>query len=118
MELKSQTEAELISLRDKLDGWCKQHQSSKWGHRLWILTVILGVLALNLGIADIFLSGITPVNIFLIVLGIVTCFSWYKSDKQKKTNTKFLAEINNELVRRNSTAESNDRSSEIDHVAP
>lgn len=117
MELKTQTDAELISLRDKLDSWCKQHQGSKWGHRLWILIVILGLFAFIDGIADIFLSGIAPLNIFLILLGAVTCLSWYKSDKQRKANMNFLAEIDNELVRRNSTAESNDRSSEIDHVS-
>ena len=118
MELKTQTDAELISLRDKLDGWCKRHQSSKWGHRLWMLIVILGLFAFIDGIADIVLSGIAPSNIVLILLGAVTCFTWYKSDKRRRANINFLVEIDNELVRRNLTEESTDGSSEIDHVAP
>jgi len=51
MDLKTQTNAELISLRDSLNEWCLKHQESKWGHRFWILVVILGLIA--------FLDGIT-----------------------------------------------------------
>ena len=103
MDLKTQTDSELISLRDKLNVWCLQHQVSKWGHRLWILIVILGVFVFFDGIIDIFFSGITSLNVFLIVLGVITCFSWYKSGKQRKVNINFLAELNRELTRRDST---------------
>jgi len=108
MDLKAQTDAELISLRDKLNVWCLQHQVSQWGRRLWILIVILGVFAFLTGIIDIFLGGISPLNVFLIVLGAITCFSWYKSDKQRKANINFLAELNSELARRDSTTVSGD----------
>lgn len=114
MELKTQTDADLISLRDKLDIWCKQHQVSKWGHRLKILIVILGLFVFIDGIADIILTGVAPLNIFLIILGAVICFSWYKSDKQRKANINFLAEINSELARRNSTTVSDVRPNEIE----
>jgi hypothetical protein len=107
MDLKTETDAELISLREKLDVWCLQHQGSKWGRRLWILIIILGVFAFLEGIIDIFFSGISPLNVFLILLGAITCFSWYKSDKQRKVNISFLAEINSELARRNSTTVNN-----------
>jgi Flp pilus assembly protein TadB len=102
MDLKTETDAELISLQEKLNAWCLQHQRSKWGHRLWILIIILGVFAFFEGIVDIFFGGISSLNVFLILLGAITCFTWYKSDKQRKANIKFLAELNIELTRRNS----------------
>ena len=108
MDPKTQTDAELIFLRDKLNVWCLQHQGSKWGHRLWILIVILGVFVFFDGIIDIFFSGITSLNVFLIVLGVITCFSWYKSGKQRKVNINFLAELNSELTRRDSTTVSDE----------
>ena len=107
MDLKTETDAELFSLREKLNVWCLQHQRSKWGHRLWILIIILGVFAFIEGIVDIFFVGINSLNVFLILLGAVTCFSWYKSDKQRKVNINFLAELNSELARRNSTTVNN-----------
>jgi hypothetical protein len=103
MDLKTATDAELISLQEKLDVWCLQHQVSKWGHRFRVLIVILGVFAFLEGIIDIFFSGISSLNIFLILLGAIACFSWYKSDKQRKVNISFLAELNSELARRNLT---------------
>ncbi len=104
MDLKTQTDAELISLREKLNAWYLQHQRSKWGYRLWILIIILGVFAFFEGIIDIIFGGIiTALNVSLIVLGAITCFSWYKSDNQRKVNINFLAEVNSELTRRNST---------------
>jgi len=75
---------------------------SQWGHRLWILIVILGVFAFLTGIIDTFLGDISLLNVFLIVLGVITCFSWYKRDKQRKANINFLAELNSELARRDS----------------
>ena len=39
-------------------------------------------------------------NIILIVLGTITCASWYKSEKQRKDNIAFLAEINKEIKSR------------------
>lgn len=108
MDLKTQTDAELISLRDRLNEWHFKHQGSKWGHRLWILVVILGVISFLEGITDIFFSGMNPLNIFLFILGTITCFSWYKGDKRRKVNTRFLAEINGEIARRDSMTVSDD----------
>jgi len=102
MDLKTQTDAELISLRDNLNEWCLKHHQSKWGHRLWILVVILGVVAFLDGITDIFFIGINLPDILLVALGTITCFSWYKGDKRRKVNTRLLAEINGEIGQRDS----------------
>lgn len=98
MDLKTQTNSELISLRDKLNEWCLKHQESKWGHRFWILVVILGVFAFIQGITDIFVSGIKLLDIFLIILGTITSFSWYIGEKRRRKNKDFLAEINGEIA--------------------
>lgn len=98
MDLKTQTNAELVSLRDMLNEWCLKHQESKWGHRFWILVVILGVFAFIQGITDIFVSGIKLLDIFLIILGTITSFSWYIGEKRRRKNKDFLAEINGEIA--------------------
>ena len=98
MDLKTQTYAELISLRDSLNEWCLKHQESKWGHRFWVLVVILGVFAFIQGITDIFVSGINLLDIFLIILGTITGFSWYIGEKRRRKNTDFLAKINGEIA--------------------
>ncbi|TFH12091.1 MAG: hypothetical protein E4H07_03260 [Nitrosomonadales bacterium] len=102
MDLKTQTDAELISLCDRLNIWSLKHQESKWEHRLWIVIVILGVFAFVDGVAEIFVSGITLLNIFLIMLGAIICFSWYRSEKRRKENIRFLSEINSEIAQRDS----------------
>jgi hypothetical protein len=98
MDLKTQTDAELISLRDSLNEWCLKHHESKWGHRLWILVVILSVFAFIQGITDIFVSGINLLDIFLIILGTITGFSWYMGEKRTRKNIDFLVEINGEIA--------------------
>lgn len=102
MDLKTQTDEELVSLRDRLNEWCSKHQESTWGHRLWIFIVILGVIAFLEGVTDIYFSGFNLLDVFLIILGTLTCFSWYKDDKRKKINKQLLAEINGEIGQRNS----------------
>jgi hypothetical protein len=47
-----------------------------------------------------FFGGATPHNAGLTVLGIITCLSWYKGDKQRKKNTDFLEKLEQELTRR------------------
>ena len=59
-----------------------------------LLIVIFGVVAFLSGIIDTFLSGITLLNVFLIVLGVITCFSCYKSYKLRKVYITFFAELN------------------------
>ena len=98
MDLKTQTNEELILLRNKLNEWCLKHQESKWGHRFWILVVILGVFAFIQGVTDIFVSGIKVLDIFLIILGTITSFSWYIGEKRRRENKDFLAEINGEIA--------------------
>lgn len=105
MDLKTLTDAELISLRDGLNVWCLKKHQSKWGHRLWILVVILGLVAFLDGITDIFFIGINLPDMLLVALGSITCFTWYKGDKRRKVNTRLLAEVNGEIGQRDSITE-------------
>ena len=91
-------EAELISLRDSIDEWFLKHQESKWGHRLWVLFVILGVFAFIQGVTDIFVSGINLLDIVLIILGTVISFSWYVGEKRTMKNKILLAALNCEIA--------------------
>lgn len=93
-------EAELISLRDSLNEWCLKHQELKWGHRLWVLVVILGVFAFIQGVTDIFVSGINLLDIVLIILGTVISFSWYTDEKRTRKNKVLLAALNGEIAKR------------------
>jgi hypothetical protein len=47
-----------------------------------------------------FFGGATPQNAGLTVLGAITCFSWFKGDKQRKKNNDFLEKLEQELTRR------------------
>lgn len=105
MSMKKWTDEELASTRDKLDTWNNRHSSSGWGPKLWLFTAFLGAFAISTGFAFIFFDGITALSIILMVLGSVTCFSWYKSDKQRKDNIAFLAEINKEIDHRRKRTE-------------
>ena len=91
-------EAELISLRDSIDEWFLKHQESKWGHRLWVLFVILGVFAFIQGVTDIFVSGINLLDIVLIILGTVISFSWYVGEKRTRKNKILIAALNGEIA--------------------
>ncbi|SFQ03004.1 hypothetical protein SAMN05216419_104812 [Nitrosomonas cryotolerans] len=105
MSMKKWTDEELASTRDKLDAWNSRHSSSGWGPKLWLLTAFLGAFAISTGFAFIFFDGVTALSIILMVLGSVTCFSWYKSEKQRKDNITFLAEINKEIDHRRKRTE-------------
>ena len=96
--LISMKEVELISLRDSLDEWFLKHQESKWGQRLWVLFVILGVFAFIQGVTDIFVSGINLLDIVLIILGTVISFSWYVGEKRTRKNKVLLAALNGEIA--------------------
>jgi Flp pilus assembly protein TadB len=96
--LTAMKEAELISLRDSLDEWCLKQQESKWGHRLWVLVVILGVFAFIQGVTDIFVSGVNLLDIVLIILGTVISFSWYVGEKRVRKNKVLLAALNGEIA--------------------
>jgi Flp pilus assembly protein TadB len=89
---------ELISLRDSLDEWVLTQQESKWGHRFWVLVVILGVFAFIQGVTDIFVSGVNLLDIVLIILGTVVSFSWYVGEKRVRKNKVLLAALNGEIA--------------------
>lgn len=100
MSMKKWTDEELITTRDKLEAWSNKYNSSKSGSSLWLLTAFLGAFAISTGFAFIFFDGVDLMNIILIVMGTITCASWYKSEKQRKDNIAFLAEINKEIKSR------------------
>lgn len=98
MSMKKWTDEELITTRDNLETWSRRNNSS--GTKLWLFTAFLGAFAISTGFAFIFLDGFDVLSIILIIMGTVTCISWYKSDKQRKDNMGFLAEINKEIKSR------------------
>lgn len=102
MELADWTDADLISVREKLHSWCAQRQAPTWGNRVWGMMGYFGAFAFLTGLTDAFFGGVAGVNVFLMLLGVVTCFSWYKGDKQRKKNIDFLEQLDRELARRGS----------------
>lgn len=92
---------------------------------MWHLTAFLGAFAVSTGIAFIFFDGVDVLNVFLIVLGSITCLAWYKSEKQRKDNMNFLFEINKEIKKRekrasktkskNNTGEASNKETETAH---
>jgi hypothetical protein len=112
MSMKDWTKEELTSTRDKLETWEISHKKKGSGPILWILTAILGAFAVSTGTVFIILDGVTALSIFLIVIGLVTCFSWYKSERQKKANIAFLSEVNKELKARKKTTTKSDKKKE------
>lgn len=107
MDIRKWTDEELASTREKLDEWCQKHGSKGWGNRLWLLTALLGAFAISTGVVFIFFDGITAMSIVLIVLGTITCFTWYKSEKQRKLNIDFLEQLKVEITRRAKRKEKN-----------
>ena len=100
MDLAGWNDAELISVHGKLHLWCAKRKAPTWGNRFWSWSGYLGAFAFLTGLTDMFFGGPTPPNAGLTALGIVTCFSWYKGDKQRKKNNQFLDKLEQELARR------------------
>lgn len=100
MSMKKWTDEELVSTRDNLETWNKRNNNLGSGSKLWLFTAFLGAFAISTGAAFIFLDGVDVMSIILITMGAVTCASWYKSEKQRKDNIAFLAEINREIKSR------------------
>jgi hypothetical protein len=98
--MKKWTDEELVSTRDNLETWNKRNNNLGSGSKLWLFTAFLGAFAISTGVAFIFLDGVDVMSIILITMGAVTCASWYKSEKQRKDNITFLAEINKEIKSR------------------
>lgn len=100
MSMKKWTDEELVTTRDSLETWNRRNNHSGSGSKLWLFTAFLGAFAISTGVAFFFLDGIDVMNVLLIIMGTVTCASWYKSEKQRKDNVTFLAEINKEIKSR------------------
>lgn len=100
MSMKKWTDEELISTRDNLEAWSNRYAGPKSGAKLWLFTALLGAFAISTGIAFIILDGVDAMSIILMIMGTITCISWYKSDKQRKDNIAFLGEINKEIKSR------------------
>ena len=115
--LTAMKDADLISLRDSLDEWCLKQQESKWGHRLWVLVVILGVFAFIQGVTDIFVSGVNLLDIVLIILGTVISFSWYVGEKRVRKNKVLLAALNGEIAIRDYKGNLSNKSSKKSKIA-
>ncbi len=107
MSMKKWTDEELISTRDNLESWSKRNSSS--GSKLWLLTALLGAFAISTGVVFIFFDGVDVLSIILIIMGAITCLSWYKSEKQRKDNMAFLDEINKEIKSRKVKDKSKDK---------
>jgi len=100
MSMKKWTDDELVATRDNLEAWNRRNNNLGSGSKLWLFTAFLGAFAISTGVAFIFLDGIDVMSIILITMGAITCASWYKSEKQRKDNITFLAEINKEIKSR------------------
>lgn len=100
MDLTNWTDAELISVREKLHAWRLQREMPTWGNKFSSWNGYAGAFAILTGLTDMFFGGPTPVNALLTVLGILACFAWYKGDKQRKKNIIFLEKLDQELTRR------------------
>lgn len=100
MSMKKWTDEELVTTQDSLEAWNSRNNNSGSGSKLWLFTAFLGAFAISTGVAFFFLDGLDVMNVILIIMGTVTCASWYKSEKQRKDNIAFLAEINKEIKSR------------------
>lgn len=100
MSMKKWTDEELISTRVKLESLDKASKSSGSGTKMWLFTGLLGAFAISTGVTFMILDGVDVMSIILIIMGTITCISWYKSDKQRKDNLAFLEEINREIKSR------------------
>lgn len=107
MDIKKWSEQELTSTHEKLDAWCQKYANTKWGGTMWFVTGLLGAFALSTGVVFIFFDGMTVMSFVLMVLGGITCFSWYKSEQQRKKNREFLEELKREITRRAKRKEEN-----------
>lgn len=100
MSMKKWTDEELISTRDSLESLGKNSKNSGSGTKMWLFTGLLGAFAVSTGVTFMILDGVDVMSIILIIMGAITCMSWYKSDKQRKDNLAFLEEINREIKSR------------------
>ncbi|HNO76148.1 hypothetical protein [Nitrosomonas mobilis] len=100
MSLKKWTDEKLATTQDEIEGWKLKHAKSVWSGKIGILVGLLGAFAISTGVVFIFFDGLDAMNLVLIILGSIVCFTWYKTDKQLKTNTEFLTGVKTEIARR------------------
>lgn len=100
MSLKKWTDEKLATTHDEIEGWALKHTKSLWSGKAGILVGLLGAFAISTGVVFSFFDGFDVMSLVLMVLGSIVCFTWYKTDKQFKTNTGFLTEVKTEIARR------------------
>lgn len=113
MDFTAWTKEDLLAMRERLDTWCKQYAASKWENRFWMLIGLMGAFALSDGLYAIFLfEGVQGLYIVEIVLGLIACFTWYKTYKRHKDNKMLIVRIDEELRSRKKSknASSDDQS--------
>ena len=100
MDLADWTDEELDSIHEKLKTWCVKRQEPTWANRFLNWTGFMGAFSVLTGLIDMFFGGPAAVNVLLVLLGTLACFSWYKGDKQRKKNIQFLEKLDQEIARR------------------
>ncbi|HNR09585.1 hypothetical protein [Nitrosomonas sp. H1_AOB3] len=100
MNLKKWTDEELVSTRDQIEAWCAKYVQSVWDGRKGYLTGLLGVFGISTGVVFLMFDGIEVVSFVPILLGVIVCFTWWKTKQQHKKNNGFLEEIKEEIARR------------------
>ncbi|HKX54284.1 MAG TPA: hypothetical protein VJM47_10830 [Nitrosospira sp.] len=100
MDLADWTDEELDSIHEKLQTWCVKRQEPTWANRFLNWTGFMGAFSVLTGLIDMFFGGPAAVNVLLVLLGTLACFSWYKGDKQRKKNIQFLEKLDQEIARR------------------
>lgn len=99
MSMKKWTDQELLTTRDNLET-VKNRENAGQNSKLGLVTALIGALAISTGVAFIFIDGVDVFTVILIIMGVLTCFSWFRNDKQRRDNIALLSEINKEIKSR------------------
>lgn len=99
MSMKKWTDQELLTTRDNLEA-VKNRENTGQNSKLGLLTALIGALAISTGVAFIFIDGVDAFTVILIIMGVLTCFSWFRNDKRRRDNIALLSEINKEIKSR------------------
>jgi len=97
--MKKWTDQELLTTRDNLEA-VKNRENAGQNSKLGLLTALIGALAISTGVAFIFIDGVDVFTVILIIMGVLTCFSWFRNDKRRRDNIALLSEINKEIKSR------------------
>lgn len=99
MSMKKWTDQELLTTRDNLET-VKNRENAGQNSKLGLVTALIGALAISTGVAFIFIDGVDVFTVILIIMGVLTCFSWFRNDKRRRDNIALLSEINKEIKSR------------------